>query len=65
MTKRHGLRDDQWERIESLWPGREGHVGVTAKDNRRVRFKVARGIMRRTFLLFAIGFPSAIGAREA
>ena len=30
----HALRDDQWERIESLLPGREGTVGVTAKDNR-------------------------------
>jgi transposase len=32
--RRYGLRDDQWERIEDLLPGREGHVGVTAKDNR-------------------------------
>jgi transposase len=34
MTKRYGLRDDQWERIEHLLPGTEGHVGVTAKDTR-------------------------------
>ena len=33
---RFGLRDDQWERIRDLLPGREGHVGVTAKDNRRL-----------------------------
>jgi transposase len=32
--RRYALRDDQWERIEDLLPGREGHVGVTAKDNR-------------------------------
>ncbi len=32
--RRYGLRDDQWERIEGLLPGRAGHVGVTAKDNR-------------------------------
>jgi transposase len=32
--RRYALRDDQWERIEHLLPGREGHVGVTAKDNR-------------------------------
>ena len=32
---RYGLRDDQWERIKDLLPGRLGHVGVTAKDNRR------------------------------
>lgn len=30
----YGLRDDQWDRIKELLPGREGHVGVTAKDNR-------------------------------
>ena len=32
--RRYALRDDQWERIKALLPGREGHVGVTAKDNR-------------------------------
>ena len=32
--RRYALRDDQWERIEDLLPGREGWVGVTAKDNR-------------------------------
>ena len=32
--RRYALRDDQWERIKDLLPGREGHVGVTAKDNR-------------------------------
>jgi len=34
MVKRYGLRDDQWERIKDILPGREGHVGGTAKDNR-------------------------------
>ena len=34
MTKRYGLRDDQWERIKDLLPGRAETVGVTAKDNR-------------------------------
>lgn len=34
MTRRYALRDDQWERIKHLLPGREGTVGVTAKDNR-------------------------------
>lgn len=33
-TRRCALRDDQWERIKDLLPGREGTVGVTAKDNR-------------------------------
>ena len=32
--RRYALRDDQWEWIKDLLPGREGHVGVTAKDNR-------------------------------
>ena len=34
MAKRYALRDDQWDRIKDLLPGREGTVGVTAKDNR-------------------------------
>jgi transposase len=34
MGRRYALRDDQWERIEAILPGRKGHVGVTAKDNR-------------------------------
>jgi transposase len=34
MTRRYGLRDDQWERIKDWLPGRDGHVGRTAKDNR-------------------------------
>jgi sulfopropanediol 3-dehydrogenase len=32
--RRYALRDDQWERIRDLLPGREGHVGVAARDNR-------------------------------
>lgn len=32
--RRYGLRDDQWHRIKDLLPGREGSVGVTARDNR-------------------------------
>ena len=34
MTKRYALRNDQWERIKDLLPGREQTVGVTARDNR-------------------------------
>lgn len=34
MTRRYALRDDQWERIKDLLPGRQGSVGVTAQDNR-------------------------------
>ena len=36
MARRYGLRDEQWERIKDLLPGREGHVGVTATDNEYV-----------------------------
>jgi transposase len=32
--RRYALRNDQWERICDLLPGREGHVGATAVDNR-------------------------------
>ena len=32
--RRYGLRNEHWQRIEALLPGREGHVGVTAHDNR-------------------------------
>ena len=32
--ERFGLRDDQWDRIKDILPGREGHVGGTAADNR-------------------------------
>ncbi len=31
---RYALRDDQWMRIKDFLPGREGHVGGTAPDNR-------------------------------
>jgi len=32
--RRYALRDDQWDTIEDLLPGRKDTVGVTAKDNR-------------------------------
>ena len=31
---RYALRDDQWQRIEGLLPGRPGRRGATAADNR-------------------------------
>lgn len=34
MARRYALRDDQWARIAPLLPGRVGHVGGTAADNR-------------------------------
>jgi hypothetical protein len=36
MERRDALCHEQWERLEALGlPGHSGHVGVTAKDNRR------------------------------
>jgi transposase len=34
MSRRYALRDDQWDRIKDMLPGRDGSVGVRAKDNR-------------------------------
>ena len=31
---RYALRDDQWAKMKDFLPGREGHVGGTAADNR-------------------------------
>ena len=33
-TRRYALRDDQWERIEQMLPGKSGDVGASAKNNR-------------------------------
>jgi transposase len=34
MHHRHAIRDEDWDRIKDLLPGRGGQPGVTAKDNR-------------------------------
>lgn len=34
MRHRHAIKDEDWERIKDLLPGREGSPGATAKDNR-------------------------------
>ena len=34
MHHRHAIRDEDWDRIKDLLPGREGLPGVTARDNR-------------------------------
>jgi transposase len=34
MVRRYGLRDDQWQKMQDLLPGRPDTVGVTAKDHR-------------------------------
>ena len=33
--KRYEVSASQWRRMEGFLPGRAGHVGVTAKDNRQ------------------------------
>ena len=46
--RRYALRDDQWDRIKDILPGREGHVGGTAASNRlfveAVLFRFRAGI---------------------
>ena len=46
--RRYALRDDQWERVCDLLPGRKGSVGVTAANNRlfveAVRFRFRAGV---------------------
>ena len=34
MERRYALKDEQWDKISGMLPGRIGSVGVTAKDNR-------------------------------
>src|SRR4051794_41318261 len=59
--RRYALRDDQWDRIKDLLPGREGCVGVTAKDDRlfveAVLYRYRAGIPWR-------GLPGRVGAWE-
>ncbi len=49
--RRYALRDDQWDRIKDFLPGREGHVGGTAADNRlfveAVLFRYRAGVTFR------------------
>ena len=46
MTRRYALRDDQWERIKYLLPGRKEPVGVRAKNN-RLFVEVSHGVSVR------------------
>jgi transposase len=59
--RRHAPRDDRWERIRDLLPGRAGHVGVAAKDDRpfveAVLCRYRAGIPRRDL-------PERFGARK-
>ena len=49
--RRYALRDNQWDRIKDILPGREGHVGGTAADNRlfveAVLFRFRAGVLWR------------------
>jgi transposase len=61
--RRYALRDDQWDRIKDFLPGREGHVGGTAADNRlfveAVLFRFRAGVPWRDLLgALAIGRSS-------
>jgi transposase len=60
--RRYALRDDQGERIEGWLPGREGSVGVTARDNRlfveAVLYRYRAGIPWRDL-------PERLGAWKA
>ena len=51
MTRRYALTDSQWEQIKDLLPGRPGHVGAPAKNNRlfvdAVLFRYRAGISWR------------------
>jgi hypothetical protein len=54
--RRFGPRDDQWERIKNLLPGREGPVGVTAAEQSEAvlyRYRFSRwaksGVWERLF----------------
>jgi len=38
--RRYGLRDDQWNRIKNILPGREGHVDRLFVEAVLFRFRV-------------------------
>ena len=49
--RRYGLRDDQWDRIKDLLPGKQSDRGATAADNRlfveAVLYRYRAGLPRR------------------
>lgn len=59
MTRRYGLRDEEWDPIKGLLRGREGHVGGTAADIaclwKRCFIDTARGYL-------GVIFPSGLEA---
>jgi hypothetical protein len=71
MTRRYALRDDQWERIKDLLPGRKQTVGVTAKDNRlfvegvlyRYQAGFRDGTYRKDLGIFESFIPGSVGGQ--
>ena len=67
MQRCHMLRDDQWELIKDLLPGRAGTIGVTAKDNRLFFDAVLyrnRSHGKRRYLILSNTFTSR-GSRKS
>ena len=52
MARRYALREDQWERIRELLPGREGHVGG--------RRGITGCLWKPSYTGIGRGFPGAI-----
>lgn len=69
MTRRYALRDDHRERIKDLLPGREGTVGVRAKNNRlfveAVLYRYRAGIPWRDLPERARRFPGSSYSLES
>ena len=40
--RRHELTDEQYQKIENILPGRNGHVGVTAQVDATGRYMLAQ-----------------------
>jgi hypothetical protein len=62
-VQRYGLRDDQWERIEAMLPGRKGSAGRPAGNNRLFveavlyRYRADGAICRKGSAIFAWCIP--------
>jgi len=74
MMQRYILRDDQWERIKDLLPGKSTDCGVTAGNNRLfieavcgLHEQVLRGVIYLIHLVTGIAFMYVIiaGQRKA
>jgi putative transposase of IS4/5 family DUF4096 len=67
--RRDGVRDDQWERIKDLLPGRPGSVGATAADNRlfveTVLYRYRAGIPWRDLPEGVVHFWPLFGNKRA